>query len=81
VEVSRTSRVSVFLAAVVTLVVTAVVPFTSLIALAVLFGVRKRLDRRELQVLAGAAIIGLVLQLTWIVILYVLPIQGSTVFH
>jgi len=71
----------VFLAAAGLLVITAIVPFVSLVALAVLFGLRKRLGRRELRILTGAAIIGLVLQLTWIAILYVVPLQGSTVFH
>jgi len=81
VRTSSGSRVVVFLVAAVTVIVTAIVPFTSLIALAVLFGVRKRFDRRKLQVLVWAALIGLVLQLTWVVILYILPLQGTTTFH
>ena len=80
-KASRMPKALVFLAAAGLLVITAIVPFVSLVALAVLFGLRKRLGRRELRILTGAAIIGLVLQLTWIAILYVVPLQGSTVFH
>jgi RsiW-degrading membrane proteinase PrsW (M82 family) len=74
-------RVAIALCALVLVVVTTIVPFASLVALAILFVMRHRFGRRELQLLAGAAIVGFVLQFTWVAVLYFVPLQGSTVFH
>lgn len=80
-KTKNSSIVAVALCAFVLVIVTTIVPFASVVALAILFVMRHRFSRREIQLLAGAAIVGLLLQLTWVAVLYVVPLQGSTVFH